>query len=510
MKAALERLGFEVDILANPDRRAFNVGISAFTQKLKAGDTALVHYSGHGLAVDGENYLLPADVPQPGASDKELHQVGGGAAVDPDRARARVRRACANPHHRCLPRQPLRQCRHALGRRARRPRQHPAAARGRAASSSSIRPATARPPPTGCPTPMPEPTSVYTRILLRKLAVEGKPITDLAREVREDVEALAATIKHDQRPAYYDELSGPPFYFRPPSAAAQQAASRDVELRVLELDQGFAHGGAVPRLPREVRRARRVCLDRTREAPRARGPAGRRRDGPAEGRAIDRRPPLRLRRHRRPPSRQGRRCRSRRSPRPSSRASTAAPASGPSERAICGNAGLAARDRVLARQFYRLIEGMERGRAAGAAQRAARLARPPARLRARARGDLAALPRARLRPAHRRAARPAPGRRRSRACSAPPRRRPTRASNASRVSTPSSRRSAPIPRSRPRTAPWPTSTAGSRAGSPPKCARRSSRRSARGSAAATSAAIPAWRPASRAPMTPAFASSKAR
>ena len=72
MKAALERLGFEVDILANPDRRAFNVGISAFTQKLKAGDTALVHYSGHGLAVDGENYLLPADVPQPGASDKEL------------------------------------------------------------------------------------------------------------------------------------------------------------------------------------------------------------------------------------------------------------------------------------------------------------------------------------------------------------------------------------------------------------------------------------------------------
>ena len=47
----------------------------------------------------------------------------------------------------------------------------------------------------------PETTSVYTRILLRKLAVEGKPITDLAREVREDVEALAATIKHDQRPA---------------------------------------------------------------------------------------------------------------------------------------------------------------------------------------------------------------------------------------------------------------------------------------------------------------------
>ncbi len=80
-----------------------------------------------------------------------------------------------------------------------------------------------------------EPTSVYTRTLLNKISVEGKPITDLAREVREDVEALAATVNHEQRPAYYDELSGPCSTSRRRAAVGdgprspQQIVSRPVE-----------------------------------------------------------------------------------------------------------------------------------------------------------------------------------------------------------------------------------------------------------------------------------------
>src|SRR5262249_33558434 len=71
-KGALEKLGFTVQLLANPDRRAINVGVSAFVATLKPGDDALLHFSGHGVALDGENYLLPVDAPQPGAADKEL------------------------------------------------------------------------------------------------------------------------------------------------------------------------------------------------------------------------------------------------------------------------------------------------------------------------------------------------------------------------------------------------------------------------------------------------------
>src|SRR5262245_24070402 len=72
MKAALERLGFQVDLLVDADRRKLNVAISAFTGRLQPGDVALVHYSGHGVTLDGENFLLPVDVLAPGAADKEL------------------------------------------------------------------------------------------------------------------------------------------------------------------------------------------------------------------------------------------------------------------------------------------------------------------------------------------------------------------------------------------------------------------------------------------------------
>ena len=53
----------------------------------------------------------------------------------------------------------------------------------------------------------PWPTSVYTRVLINKLKLEGTPIAQIARDVRKEVRALARTVGHDQRPAYYDELS---------------------------------------------------------------------------------------------------------------------------------------------------------------------------------------------------------------------------------------------------------------------------------------------------------------
>ena len=54
MKLALEKARFEVDLLVNPDRAGFNSGISEFTRKLGPNDVALIHYSGHGVALDGE------------------------------------------------------------------------------------------------------------------------------------------------------------------------------------------------------------------------------------------------------------------------------------------------------------------------------------------------------------------------------------------------------------------------------------------------------------------------
>jgi hypothetical protein len=68
----LQRLGFQVSALFNANRRSFNAAISAFTARIQPGDVVLVHYSGHGVQLDGENFLLPADVPSPSVVDKEF------------------------------------------------------------------------------------------------------------------------------------------------------------------------------------------------------------------------------------------------------------------------------------------------------------------------------------------------------------------------------------------------------------------------------------------------------
>src|SRR5205823_14261309 len=50
--------------------------------------------------------------------------------------------------------------------------------------------------------------SVYTRRLLPLITQPGLSLPDLAQEVRRQVRELAATVKHRQTPAYYDEVVG--------------------------------------------------------------------------------------------------------------------------------------------------------------------------------------------------------------------------------------------------------------------------------------------------------------
>ncbi|WP_407156434.1 caspase family protein [Bradyrhizobium sp. STM 3557] len=64
----LQRLGFDVLDGRNLDGRAMRVALARFAQKLKGSDAALFYYSGHGLQMDGQNYLVPIDTPVDGNS----------------------------------------------------------------------------------------------------------------------------------------------------------------------------------------------------------------------------------------------------------------------------------------------------------------------------------------------------------------------------------------------------------------------------------------------------------
>jgi formylglycine-generating enzyme required for sulfatase activity len=58
---SLRRLKFDVTELYDPDFRALSVGIRDFGIRASAADVAVVYYAGHGVQVDRENYLIPAD-----------------------------------------------------------------------------------------------------------------------------------------------------------------------------------------------------------------------------------------------------------------------------------------------------------------------------------------------------------------------------------------------------------------------------------------------------------------
>lgn len=61
MSEQLRRLGFEVVDGRDLDSRGMRVAFARFAQKLKGTAAALFYYSGHGLQIDGQNYLVPVD-----------------------------------------------------------------------------------------------------------------------------------------------------------------------------------------------------------------------------------------------------------------------------------------------------------------------------------------------------------------------------------------------------------------------------------------------------------------
>jgi hypothetical protein len=62
MAASLEKVGFEVTLLKDQDQRSMKSALLVFGRKLKKGaEAGLIYYAGHGIEVDGRNFLVPVD-----------------------------------------------------------------------------------------------------------------------------------------------------------------------------------------------------------------------------------------------------------------------------------------------------------------------------------------------------------------------------------------------------------------------------------------------------------------
>ncbi len=61
MAETLKKLGFEVIIKTDATKQSIEQGVREFSKKLPDFNIALFYYAGHGVQVDGMNYLLPVD-----------------------------------------------------------------------------------------------------------------------------------------------------------------------------------------------------------------------------------------------------------------------------------------------------------------------------------------------------------------------------------------------------------------------------------------------------------------
>jgi formylglycine-generating enzyme required for sulfatase activity len=225
VSGALRQIGFEVIPGENLGRQAMLARLDETAQRLSTGDTVFFFFAGHGVAVDGLNYILPADVPVVGTG--QITSLTGASIREEDIAAALMRTgarvavvvldACRN--------NPFTSAgtRGVGGERGLAPHEPPSGvftlySAGRGERALDVLYDGDR-----------NPNSVFTRVLLPALARADLDLPGLAVEVREEVVRLARTVNHVQRPSYYDEtiggrvyLAGPP-QVSPPTQNTQTA-----------------------------------------------------------------------------------------------------------------------------------------------------------------------------------------------------------------------------------------------------------------------------------------------
>ncbi len=211
---ALKTKGFTVTTVLDAERREMNKKISEFTGQLEPGDTAMVFYAGHGVEIDGENYLLPTDIAAPASGEKDFIKSESIALSSLlDRIRATGARttlaiidACRDNPFKGSSGRSIGGTR-GLGRI-----NAPegtfvifSAGAGQTALDRLSDEDSAK-------------NSVFTRMLLPRLQTPGIELREMMSGLRRDVRDLARTVGHEQFPAYYDELLGQ-FFFIPAGGA---------------------------------------------------------------------------------------------------------------------------------------------------------------------------------------------------------------------------------------------------------------------------------------------------
>jgi uncharacterized caspase-like protein len=202
--AGLRDLGFSASVAENQSRRAMSEALLAFDKAVEPGDIAFFFFAGHGFEIRGQNYLLPTDVPEVGDGQEELMRDSSFLAERVvERLQARGARtvilvfdACRNNP---FERPGGRGLKGAGGLAAMTPAEgvfivYSAGAKQRALDQLTVAENAGN--------------SVFTRQLVKRLAEPDLTLVQIAKRLQTDVRQLAASVGHDQTPAYYDQVVG--------------------------------------------------------------------------------------------------------------------------------------------------------------------------------------------------------------------------------------------------------------------------------------------------------------
>lgn len=196
---ALKDIGFTVMMGENLSRRAMYRHLAEFRRQLDQGDEALFFYAGHAVRYQGRNFLLPVDFPQSNQSDNlvDFEALAVDLVVNSISSRdTRVgivildasRRNPLPTCTRCIPR-------HGLARTDVPANTFVLYSAGAGEVALDL-----------LSYDDPNPHSVFVRSLMPLLKDPELTIFALAKRLQRDVHALAKTVHHNQRPAYFDTL----------------------------------------------------------------------------------------------------------------------------------------------------------------------------------------------------------------------------------------------------------------------------------------------------------------
>jgi len=208
MGQVLKNAGFRVTSLQNATYREIVKSVDKFSREIKPDDQAVFFFAGHGVQLKSGNYILPVDVDAENESMVErtsysLDDITFLLGRHKSGFQLIIVDACRD--------NPFPTKTRSFGNTRGLIPVEPVKGQMVMYSASRGQQALDRLGPNDR-----DKNGVFTRKLISKLSQTGLSALQVIRDVQDEVEELAATVNHDQRPAVYNESRGDFYFFGPP------------------------------------------------------------------------------------------------------------------------------------------------------------------------------------------------------------------------------------------------------------------------------------------------------